>query len=912
MKKIVSLLLIVVIMSMSLSNIVFAINEISDDIIRDEQKNDNSLVENDTSFDSKENQNVTTDNENTEKENNNEEQEDSNKEIINEENENNINEDEQEIEQYENIEEKAVKAEIETGTYVIKSALNKNKVFDISGGNKNNLANLQIWSRDSVPQQKFIITKLNDGSYIIMAKHSKKVLDVAGAKKKNGTNVQQYESNNTDAQKWILEQTDDGYISFVSKCNNLYIDIDGASTKNGTNIQLYEGNNTLAQKFILEKVEEPRPEKTIDDGVYTISTALNASKVLEIKDGNKSNYANLQISTNINKDYQKFKVTYLNDGYYRIESINSKKVLDVNGAGERNGTNVQQYESNGSDAQKWIIYKTKDGYYNIISKCNGLYLDIAGASTKDKTNVQVYSENESKAQKFQFKAVKSYSGTQTIKDGTYAIKSYLNDKKCLDISGGSRNNGANTQLWDYTNVKQQKYNIKYLGNGYYSIIAVHSKKSLDVSSALAVNGTNVQQYEWNNSDAQKWIIKQTDDVYYNIIYNCNDLFINVTAGNTQNGTNIQMYEENGSDAQKFKFEEVKIEVGTKTISNGTYVIKSVLNPNKCVDISGGSRANSANVQLWDFANVQQQRFDITYIGDGCYKIISRHSSKSLDVNEAKNINGTNVQQYEWNNSNAQKWIIKDVGNGYYNIISFCNDLYLDISGGSTSNGTNIQMYDDNGTNSQKFMFEKSYGGIDVSTFNYGINWAQVADYGVDFALIRAGFRGYESGTIVHDSYFLSNIQGAKAHGIRTGIYFFTQAVNEGEAIEEANWAINVANQNGLTYPVIAIDVEWSNKDKDGRADWISNQDRTNVVNAFCRTVRNAGYTPLIYANMDWLKNKLYMDQLKEYDVWLAHYTWDVNNKSNYQGNYSMWQYSSKGSISGIGTAVDMNICYKEY
>ena len=64
--------------------------------------------------------------------------------------------------------------------------------------------------------------------------------------------------------------------------------------------------------------------------------------------------------------------------------------------------------------------------------------------------------------------------------------------------------------------------------------------------------------------------------------------------------------------------------------------------------------------------------------------------------------------------------------------------------------------------------------------------------------------------------------------------------------------------------------------------------------------------------MDWLKNKLYMDQLKEYDVWLAHYTWDVNNKSNYQGNYSMWQYSSKGSISGIGTAVDMNICYKEY
>ena len=105
MKKIVSLLLIVVIMSMSLSNIVFAINEISDDIIKDEQKNDNSLVENNTSFDSKENQDVTTDNENTEKENNNEEQEDSNKEIINEENENNINEDEQEIEQYENIEE---------------------------------------------------------------------------------------------------------------------------------------------------------------------------------------------------------------------------------------------------------------------------------------------------------------------------------------------------------------------------------------------------------------------------------------------------------------------------------------------------------------------------------------------------------------------------------------------------------------------------------------------------------------------------------------------------------------------------------------------------------------------------------------------------------------------------------------
>ena len=457
---------------------------------------------------------------------------------------------------------------IEEGTYVIKSAINDKFVLDIEDASKANGANLQIYQSNGTNAQKFKVKYLNNGYYTIESVNSGKVLDVDDAKKTQGTNVQQYDSNNTDAQKWTIKKNSDGTCSLVSKCNNLYMDVKDGIASNSRNIQVYGGNGTKAQKFKFEKVADSinyseKAEKTISDGTYTIKSAINDKFVLDIDNASKSNGANVQIYQSNGTNAQKFKVKYLNNGYYTIESVNSGKVLDVDNAGKNQGTNVQQYGSNNTDAQKWIIAKNTDGTYSIVSKCNNLYLDVKDGIASSGKNIQVYGENGTRAQKFKFEVVTNNSESnnvkpqKTIADGTYTIKSSLNTKYVFDIAWGSTQNYGNLQLYQDSTVGQQRFKVKYLGDGYYSITAAHSGRVLDVSNAGKTNGTNVQQYSSNNSDAQKWIIAKNSDGTYSIVSKCNNLYMDVKDGIAGNNRNIQMYSGNGTKAQKFVFVESK-------------------------------------------------------------------------------------------------------------------------------------------------------------------------------------------------------------------------------------------------------------------------------------------------------------------------------------------------------------------
>lgn len=318
-------------------------------------------------------------------------------------------------------------------------------------------------------------------------------------------------------------------------------------------------------------------------------------------------------------------------------------------------------------------------------------------------------ENETKSEK------------QVIEDGIYTIKTVLNEKYSLDVSQASGANGANIQLFEYVKESQQKFNVKYIGIGYYTITALHSGKALDVQSASQKPETNVWQYELNNTDAQKWMIKEAGDGSYNIISKCNGLYLDVTAANAKNGTNIQVYTGNGTKAQKFKFEKAKENetvIGTRTIADGTYAIRTVLNEYFSLDVSQASGANGANIQLFEYVRENQQKFNVKYIGDGNYSITAVHSGKVLDVASGGKTSGTNVWQYEFNNSNAQKWIIKEAGDGSYNIISKCNGLYLDVLSASARNNSNIQVYEGNETNAQKFKFEEIKYNIDIDTTRY--------------------------------------------------------------------------------------------------------------------------------------------------------------------------------------------------
>lgn len=194
-------------------------------------------------------------------------------------------------------------------------------------------------------------------------------------------------------------------------------------------------------------------------------------------------------------------------------------------------------------------------------------------------------------------------------------------------------------------------------------------------------------------------------------------------------------------------------------------------------------------------------------------------------------------------------------------------------------------------------------GIDVSTWNGNIDWTKVKNSGVSYAIIRTGFRGSTQGSLVEDNKFRKNIQGATNAGLKVGVYFFSQAVNEVEAVEEASMVLSQIKGYKITYPVF-IDVEPSN----GRADSLSADARTRVINAFCQTIQNGGYRAGIYANKTWLNSKMNVSALSGYKIWLAQY----NSTVTYGGRYDMWQYSSKGSVSGISGNVDMNLSYMSY
>lgn len=194
-------------------------------------------------------------------------------------------------------------------------------------------------------------------------------------------------------------------------------------------------------------------------------------------------------------------------------------------------------------------------------------------------------------------------------------------------------------------------------------------------------------------------------------------------------------------------------------------------------------------------------------------------------------------------------------------------------------------------------------GIDVSTWNGNIDWNQVKNAGVSYVIIRTGFRGSTQGALIEDAKFKQNIQGATAAGLKVGVYFFTQAVNEVEAVEEASMVLNQIRNYKISYPVF-IDVESSG----GRADGLDSATRTKVINAFCQTIQNSGYRAGIYANKTWLNQKMNISALSGYKIWLAQY----NTQVTYSGRYDMWQYSDKGRIPGISTNVDMNLSYMGY
>ena len=272
--------------------------------------------------------------------------------------------------------------------------------------------------------------------------------------------------------------------------------------------------------------------------------------------------------------------------------------------------------------------------------------------------------------------------------------------------------------------------------------------------------------------------------------------------------------------------------------------------------------------------------------------------------------------------NVQRRVRGDVLNAfpeYNNTVNSTPGFELSVGINGFSDGKHnisIRLYNELGEITNKIeypvqFFKNIYQGIDVSEHNGNINWTQVKNSGINFAIIRIGYRGYGTAKLVKDAKFEDNYNGARNAGLKVGIYFFSQAINYNEGVEEAKKTVEWLNKRPLQYP-IAFDTENSTGFPNGRADKISINARTDAARGFCNQILASNYKTNIYASRDWFYHKLNMVALANYDEWLAHYTENQNNRSNYTGRYQMWQYTSSGSISGISGRVDKNVSYYNY
>lgn len=197
-------------------------------------------------------------------------------------------------------------------------------------------------------------------------------------------------------------------------------------------------------------------------------------------------------------------------------------------------------------------------------------------------------------------------------------------------------------------------------------------------------------------------------------------------------------------------------------------------------------------------------------------------------------------------------------------------------------------------------------GIDVSKYQGDIDWEKVAADGVDYAIIRIGYRGYGTGEIVLDESFEKNVEGALDAGIDAGVYFFSQAISEDEAVQEAEFVLDKIKKYKINGPVVFDTEEVASGE--GRMKDISRDKLTDIAVKFLETVKKKGYTPMIYANLKWFVANLDISRLGDYEKWFAAYT----TPFYFPYEISMWQYTDAGTVDGIQGNVDMNISFRKW
>lgn len=399
---------------------------------------------------------------------------------------------------------------IPNGNYYINVRSKVASSVDIPGGSAADSTAIQLYSGNSSKAQQFTFTRQSDGSYEIVNVNSGKALDVRNGVAENNAIVQQYSRNNSQAQRWFIRDSGAGYY-LQSALGNWVLDLSGGNTVDGAAIRLYAPNGTASQLFVVSS-----SDVSITTGVSMIITSVaNKKLVTDVTSASTANGARVQLYSSNNTNAQKYRFESIGNGTYKIVNVNSGKVLDVSGGSTANGAALQQYTNNNTVAQQWTVRNYGSGKVALVSVNANKAVDIPSGNAVQQAQLQLYSPNGTVAQQWLVAKAPltlrerlnetAAKHRQDLPDGTYTFGSKLNTSMKMDVSGASRSNYGNVQIWAGNGTNAQKWKVTHDSNGYVTLTSVNSGKVLDVNGGVSANGTNVQQYDSNGTYAQKLI-----------------------------------------------------------------------------------------------------------------------------------------------------------------------------------------------------------------------------------------------------------------------------------------------------------------------------------------------------------------------------------------------------------------------
>ncbi len=479
-------------------------------------------------------------------------------------------------------------------------------------------------------------------------------------------------------------------------------------------------------------------------------------------------------------------VENLGEGLYRFVNFGTGKNLSFSPASGKvsNGMNVNTTGT----VDTWHLVKCSNGSYALVPNgYNSYRVDVYGGKIIDSgANLQLYTGNGTVAQRFFFTKstglTQAYGLQKTLETGVYMFKTNLDGTPVVDISGGSVTSGANVQIYKSNNSLAQRFKVSFAGNGLYRIESFRSGKVLDVSGGSTANGANVQQYTANSTLAQYWYVKKVGDNTYSFLSAKSGKALDVYGAKATNGTNVQIYTwgENNK-AQRFSLVRDSVleesYASGKAIGEGIYTLASVFAPTRALDIKNASKANGANVQLYNANGTLAQKFELSYLGNGLYTIRSAMSGKVLDIASANMNSGANVQQYQSNGTRAQAWYFVKK-NDVWMIRSALNGKAISLQSDMDANGVNICMRDANAAaESQQFAIQQA------PLFSDGVYTAKSSLGNYRLSVTNASKA--VGGNVQIWSTSTSPAQRWKLTHLGSGVYSITN-VNSGLAMEVAN------------------------------------------------------------------------------------------------------------------------------